>query len=34
MKTLSELKADLAKQLPKKKYLDKKQILRQYESMT
>ena len=31
---LDELKADLAKQFPKKKYWDKKQILRQYDSMT
>ena len=34
LKRLDELKADLAKQFPKKKYWDKKQILRQYESMT
>ena len=33
-KRLVELKADLAKQFPKKKYWDKNQILRQYESMT
>ena len=33
-KRLVELKADLAKQFLQKKYWDKKQILRQYESMT
>ena len=33
-KRLVELKADLAEQFSKKKYWDKNQILRQYESMT
>ena len=33
-KRVVELKADLAKRFPKKKYWDKKQILRQHESMT
>ena len=33
-KRLVELKADLAKQFSKQKYWDKKQMLRQYESMT
>ena len=33
-KRLVELKADLAKQFAKKKYSDKKQVLRQLEGMT